>query len=177
MAKLQQLWGLADELGEATDHYFIRLTYKAGTWKHARIPIAKLEVTAKGRNPRFIVTSLSDSSSRELYEQLYCARGDMENRIKDTQLDLFGTRTSSPRWWVNQWRLMLSTYAYLLFETLRDYLDGMQWARASANTLRLRLLKVGAVVIRNTRRIRFLLSEAYPNQDDFALIAQRLMAT
>lgn len=156
--------------------HFIRVIYGAKKWKKARAILAKLEVTDKGPNPRFVVSSLWENK-RTLYRHLYCARGDMENRIKDTQLDLFGTRTSSPNWWTNQWRMLLSTYAYLLFEELRKLVSGTEWANASIHTLRLRLLKIGAVIIRNTRRIRFLLSDAYPHQELFAGIVQRLKAT
>ncbi|OZG69969.1 hypothetical protein BTA51_28445 [Hahella sp. CCB-MM4] len=87
--------------------------YGAKSWSKARAILAKLEVTDKGPNPRFVVSSLWEDK-RVLYRNLYCARGDMENRIKDTQLDLFGTRTSSPKWRTNQWRMLLSTYGYLL---------------------------------------------------------------
>jgi hypothetical protein len=98
----------------------------------------------------------------------------MENRIKDQQLNLFADRTSSPRWWVNQWRMLLSGFAYELFEELRKLLKGTELASASIHSLRLKLLKLGAVVIRNTRRIRFMLSEAYPYQELFAGLIQRL---
>jgi hypothetical protein len=102
----------------------------------------------------------------------------MENRIKDQQLDLFAGRTSSHRWWPNQFRQLLSGLAYTLFEGLRRRaLQNTRLATASPHTLRLTLLKIGAVVIRNTRRIRLLLSSACPHQDLFRLVAQRLNTT
>ena len=99
----------------------------------------------------------------------------MENRIKDQQLDLFAGRTSSHRWWPNQFRQLLSGLAYTLFEGLRRRaLQKTRLATASPNTLRLTLLKIGAVIIRNTRRIRILLSSACPHQDLFRSVALQL---
>jgi len=97
----------------------------------------------------------------------------MENRTKDQQLDLFAGRTSSPQWWTNQWRMLLSVFAWMLFEALIKRLEGTELAKASVNTLRLKLLKIGAVVLRNTRRIRFMLSEACPYKELFAGLVQR----
>jgi len=122
------------------------------------------------------VSHYEEDGAKQYYED-YCARGDTENRIKDQQLDLFAGRTSSPRWWANQWRLILSAFAYVLFERLRDHLQHTELARASIHTLRLKLLKLGAVVIRNSRRIRFLLSEAYPFKELFAGLVARLKPT
>jgi len=155
---------------------FCDFQYAAGTWKkrHRRV-IAKAEHTDKGANPRFIVTSL-DGESQALYDQEYCARGEMENRIKEQQMDLFADRTSCHEWWPNQFRLMLSGLAYVLVETLRRlYLEGTELAQAQAGTIRLKLLKIGAVVIRNTRRVQFLLSSNYPSQDLFIKVAARLV--
>ncbi len=99
----------------------------------------------------------------------------MENRIKDQQLDLFAGRTSCHRWWANQFRLLLSGLAYTLFEGLRARaLKNTALAKASPNRIRLTLLRIGAVVIRNTRRIRILMSSAYPHQDLFRTVAFRL---
>ena len=106
-----------------------------------------------------------------MYDQLYCARGEAENRIKEQQLDLFADRTSCHAWWPNQFRLLLSSLTYTLLEALRRLgLDGTELANAYVGTIRLKLLKIGAVITRNTRRIRFLLSSAYPYQDLFALV-------
>lgn len=136
--------------------------------------IAKLEITHKGPNPRFILTSLQ-GENQALYDDLYCARGDMENRIKEQQLGLFADRTSSTQWWANQFRLMLSSLAYILLETIRrTALKGTELERAQVSTIRLKLLKIGAVILRNTRRIRFLLSSHYPYQNLFKSVVLKL---
>jgi hypothetical protein len=150
------------------------LDYAAGTWDKARRVIAKAEHTAKGKNPRYLVTSLP-GDAQSLYEQTYCARGEMENRIKEHQLGLFADRTSCHAWWANQFRLLLSGAAYVLLETIRRVaLAGTEMARAQVGSIRLKLLKIGVVVLRNTRRIRLLLSSAYPYQALFAHVAARL---
>ena len=136
--------------------------------------IAKLEHSRRGANPRYIVTSLK-GDPQTLYERLYCARGDMENRIKEQQLDLFADRTSCHAWWPNQFRLLLASLAYTLMETIRRIgLKGTALARAYVGTLRLKLLKIGAVILINTRRVRFLLASACPHQDLYFLVARRL---
>ena len=97
----------------------------------------------------------------------------MENRIKEQQLGLFSDRTSCHDWWANQFRLLLSSCAYVLLETVRRLgLAGTELARAQAGTIRLKLLKIGAVVLRNTRRVRLLLSSSYPYQNIFAQVAK-----
>lgn len=148
--------------------------YAAGSWDRERRVIAKAEHSARGSNPRFVVTNL-DGGSQRLYDKLYCARGEMENRIKEQQLDLFADRTSCHDWWANQFRLLLSGLAYSLMETIRRIaLKGTDMARARCNTIRLKLLRIGAIVIRNTRRVRLLLSSAHPNQQLFMQVATRL---
>ena len=138
------------------------------------VGIARIEHTDKGSNPRYVVTNLK-GEGKTLYDKLYCARGEMENRIKEQQLDLFADRTSCHRWWPNQFRLLLSSLAYMLLEAIRRLtLQGTELANAYVGTLRLKLLKVGAIILRNTRRIRFLLSSAYPHQRLFFLVAARL---
>ncbi|MGB0720846.1 MAG: transposase, partial [Gammaproteobacteria bacterium] len=95
------------------------------------------------------------------------------NRIKEQQMGLFADRTSAHRWWANQWRLLLSSLAYTLLEAIRRVgLKGTELARARVDTIRLKLLKVGAIVIRNTRRIRLLLSSAYPHPDLYVRVAE-----
>lgn len=153
--------------------WFWLYRYQAGSWKKARKVIAKMEVTDKGRNPRFVVTTLVGNDA-ELYTEEYCARGDMENRIKDQQLDLFAKRTSSKHWWCNQWRLMLSMFAFLLFEKLRSALSHPRYRKLSVQNLRLKFIKVAAVVVRNTRRIRFLLNENHPEQAEFMRLSYAL---
>ena len=111
--------------------------------------VAKAEHNAHGANPRFVVTNLRDAP-QALYETMYCARGEMENRIKDCQLGLFSDRTSCHLWWPNQFRLLLAALAYVLLERLRTIgLAGTELARAQVWILRCRLLKVGAVIVRD----------------------------
>ena len=155
-----------DHTGEK-QRVFGEFQYQAKSWDKDRRVIVKAEVLEKGPNPRYIVTNRKDDS-RELYEDTYCARGEMENRIKEQQLDLFADRTSCTKWWPNQLRLLFSSLAYVLVKAIRDVaLTGSKLASACAGTIRLKLFKVGAVILRNTRRIRFHLSSAYPNQNLF----------
>lgn len=154
---------------------FTEFLYSAKSWEEERRIIVKAEHTSKGENPRFIVTNLSDDP-QFLYEELYCARGNMENRIKEQQLDLFADRTSCHHWWPNQFRLLLSSCAYVLVLGIRRIgLENTELEKAQCGTIRLKLFKIGAVIIRNTRRVRFLLSSACPNQDLFFKIAAKLV--
>jgi hypothetical protein len=147
---------------------FIELRYAAQSWDKERRVIAKAEHTAKGANPRFILTNL-DGDGQHLYDKVCCARGEMENRIKEQQLDLFAERTSCHAWWANPFRLLLSSCAYVLIETIRRLgLRGTAMARAQCGAIRLKLLKIGAVVLRNTRRVQLLWSSSLPNQGIFA---------
>jgi hypothetical protein len=153
---------------------FAWLDYAAGTWDKERRVIAKAEFTDKGRNPRFVVTNL-EGDAQALYDEVYCARGEMENRIKEQQLGLFADRTSCHCWWANQFRLLLSASAYVLLESIRRVgLAGTELARAQVETIRLKLLKLGTVIVRNTRRIRLLFTSAYPYQSLFATVINRL---
>ena len=153
---------------------FSEVRYAAQTWDTPRRVIVKAEHSARGSNPRFVVTNLTGNAQR-IYDRIYGARGEMENRIKEQQLGLFADRTSCHTWWANQFRLLLSSLAYTLLETLRRVaLHGTALARAQCGTLRLKLLRIGAIVLRNTRRIRLLLSSAYPNRELFCLVAARL---
>ena len=153
---------------------FDEFSYAAGTWDRSRRVIVKAEHAARGANPRYIVTSLKEAP-QYLYDTVYCARGDMENRIKEQQLDLFADRTSCHEWWPNQHRVLLSALAYVLLDAIRRIAlaDG-DLARAYVGTIRLKLLKIGAVVLRNTRRVRLLLSSSCPHQALFFAAAARL---
>jgi hypothetical protein len=136
--------------------------YGAKSWKKERKIIAKAEHTLKGPNLRLIVTNLP-GCGQELYDTIYCARGEMENRIKEQQLYLFADRTSCTKWYSNQFRLLLSSFAYVLLETIRRLaLTGTELAKAQCSTIRLKLLKIGAVIIRNTRRVQFFMTTGYP---------------
>jgi hypothetical protein len=146
---------------------FTQFKYKAKTWDKKRRVIAKAEHSERGANPRYVVTNLEGRSER-LHDDIYCARGEMENRIKEQQLGLFSDRTSCHAWWANQFRLLLSSAAHVLLEALRRLgLSGTEWARAQVGTIRLRLLKIGAVITRNTRRIRLWLSSSFPLKELF----------
>jgi hypothetical protein len=165
----QQQWAATSE----KPRLFGEVAYAAGTWKHSRRVIVKAEHGARGENPRFLVTNLGDDP-KTLYEDVYCARGEMENRIKEQQLGLFADRTSCHAWWANQFRLLRASLAYVLLENLRRRgLADTEWAHAQCATLRVKLLKIGGVILRNTRRIRFLLPDAYPWPDLFWRVAER----
>lgn len=141
------------------------------TWTRSRRVVAKAEHLAKGSNPRFVVTSLSaqQGEARRLYEAIYCARGDMENRIKEQQLALFADRTSSTKMQANQLRLWFSTLAYLLIHQLRRLgLKGTALSQAQCDTIRLKLLKIGAQVKITVRRIVLSLASGYPYERIFA---------
>ena len=160
----------------AKQRLFGEVQYAAQTWRQARRVIVKAEHTDQGSNPRFVVTNLP-TAAQELYDQTYCARGEMENRIKEQQLGLFSDRTSCQQWWANQFRLLLSSCAYVLVESIRRLgLAGTELARAQVSTIRLKLFKIGAVVLRNSRRVRLLLSSSYPYQKIFAQVAHTFAA-
>ena len=151
---------------------FQGFAYKAKSWNWMRYAIHKAEHGPKGENPRFVITNM-DEDPQQIYDGIYCPRGEMENRIKE-QLQLFHDRTSAHGWWANQWRLLLSALAYTLMEALRRLgLNGTELANAQCATIRLKLVKIGAVVIRKARIIRVHFSQAYPFQDIFAVAHQR----
>lgn len=148
--------------------------YAAQSWDCPRRVVTRLEFSAQGSNPRFIVTNL-DGTPSDLYDGLYCLRGEAENRIKETQLDLFGTRASCHRFLANWLRVMFSALAYTLMQRLRELaLTNTELAKASAATIRVRLLKIGAAVLRNTRRIRILLASHHPLRDAYFMAANAL---
>jgi len=166
---------------EATEHaarVFRDFRYRTRkSWSCERRVIGKAEHLAKGENPRFVVTTLSTQEwdARSLYEELYCARGDMENRIKEQQLALFADRTSTHEMRSNQLRLYFSSFAYVLMQTLRRLgLNGTSMARAQCDTIRLKLFKIGAHIRLSVRRVRIAFSESYPYAELFRQIMQRL---
>ncbi|WP_066343615.1 IS1380 family transposase [Azohydromonas lata] len=149
-------------------------SYGAKTWGRERRVVARLEHDARGANPRFIVTSLT-GHAEVLYERLYCARGEAENRIKEAQLDLFGRRASCHKYHANQLRLLLAALAYTLMIKLRCLgLQGTELAQACSATIRIRLLKIGAAIVRNTRRVRLFLASHHPLQHVFEAAARAL---
>lgn len=134
---------------------------------------------AKGANPRFVVASLKrrDIDARTLYERVYCACGEMENKIKEHQLDLWADRTSAATMKANQLRLWVSSFAYVLIEALqRIGLAHTELANATCGTIRLKLLKIGARVTVSVRRIKIAIASACPFQSEFALAHARLRA-
>jgi hypothetical protein len=154
---------------------FTEFPYAAQSWDRQRRVIHKAEHNSHGDNPRFVVTSLEDEA-QSLYDRIYCARGEMENRIKEQQLGLFAGRTSCHHFVANQFRLLLSSFAYTLIQTLRcTALEGTELAQAQATTIRGKLLKIGAVVTTSVRRIVLQLSNAYPLKDLFLKVVNRLV--
>ena len=139
--------------------------------------VGKAEYLAKGENPRFIVTSIAseEKQARELYEDFYCARGDMENRIKEQQLGLFADRTSTSWMRSNQLRLYFSSFAYILMHTLRRLgLEGTELAKAQCDTIRLKLFKIGAQIQVTVRKVWISFSESYPYLKLFQQVFARL---
>lgn len=149
------------------------------SWSRERRVVGKAEWTGNKANPRFVVTSLlaEHADARHLYEKIYCARGDMENRIKECQLDLYADRTSAATMRANQLRLWFASMAYVLMCALRRIgLQRTQFARATCGTIRLKLLKIGACVVQSVRRIKFAMASGFPHRREFAL-AHRALTT
>jgi len=169
-AQMHQAHVLHQTTGKAA-RIFSEFDYRTRkSWSCARRVVAKAEYLDKGENPRFVVTSLTadEWGPQDLYEKLYCARGEMENRIKE-QMCLFADRLSTDEMQGNQLRLYFSALAYTLMEALRRLgLKGTAWAEAQVDTIRLKLLKIGAVVRISVRRVLLQLSSAYPWKDLFA---------
>ena len=154
---------------------FGSFAYAAGSWDRPRRVIVKAEHTAEGKNPRFLVVNVP-GDPQELYEVVYCQRGEAENRIKEQQLDLFADRTSCHRFVANQFRLLLSSAAYVLVQTLRRTArKGTELAEAQVGTIRLKLFKVAARVEVTARRVVFHLSSSYPYQAIFREVHARVM--
>jgi Transposase DDE domain group 1 len=153
---------------------FGSFSYAAGSWDRRRRVIVKAEHTAQGPNPRFVVVNVP-GDPQELYEEVYCQRGEMENRIKEQQLGLFADRTSCHRFLANQFRLLLSSAAYVLVQALRrTALAGTELARAQVGTIRLKLFKVAARVVVSVRRVVFHLASSYPYQAVFGEVYERV---
>ena len=154
---------------------FGSFSYAAGTWDRPRRVIVKAEHTAQGANPRFVVAN-TPGDPQELYEDVYCQRGEAENRIKEQQLDLFADRTSCHRFLANQFRLLLSSAAYVLVQALRrTALAGTELAEAQVGTIRLKLFKVAARVVVSARRVVFHLASSYPYQAIFREVYARVI--
>ena len=168
------------EASGQTEHVYTEVRYAAGTWAHPRRVVIKAEVVQlPGRdprdNPRFVVTNLRPSP-RFVYEQVYCARGDIENRIKELHDGLQIGRTSCGRFWANQLRVLLTAAAYVLMQELRLRAAHTACARAQVTTLRERLLKLGVHVVGSVRRIVLHLPTSTPFLDAWRHIALALGA-
>jgi len=165
-----ELMGKAEEQFKRTgqkQRLFAAFDHAALTWKAPRWVIAKAEHTEKGANPRFILTNIV-GDPQKIYDQRYCARGEMENRVKE-QMMLFADRVSAHRWWSNQWRLLLSALAYTLMEAVRRLaLAGTELAQATCQTIRLKLIKIGTVIERKLTLVRLHFSSSHPLQALFA---------
>lgn len=142
---------------------FDSFEYKANSWEKARKIVAKVEITKKGENLRYIVSNVEDAQPQQLYDVIYCARGNMENNIKDHKISLKSDRTSCHRFEANQFRLFLHSASYILMYDLRDnVLKGTEFASAQFDTIRLRVLKIGAQVRELKTRIKLHFPTAYP---------------
>lgn len=179
-ALLQQARQEYERTGQAA-RLFHDFSYQTrDSWSRPRRVVGKAEYLAKGPNPRFVVTSLPSKGweAQTLYEQLYCARGEMENRIKEQQLDLFADRTSAATLRANQLRLWFSSVAYLLMQELRQWaLKETDWVKAQCGTIRTKLLKIGAQVRISVRRILISLASGSPYEEVFrqAYVALRML--
>src|SRR5246127_29565 len=175
-AQMHQAQMLHRTSGKAA-RVFAEFSYQTRkSWSCSRRVVAKAEYLDKGENPRFVVTSLSEKqwTAQDLYEKLYCARGEMENRIKE-QMCLFADRLSTDEMKGNQLRLYFSALAYTLMEALRRLaLKGTEWAQAQVDTIRLRLFKIGAIVRVSVRRIVLQMSSTYPWKHIYAKAFQAL---
>ena len=165
------------QTGQAS-RVFVEFEYQTlDSWSHARRVVAKAEHLAQGPNPRFVTTSIAaeEVAAAVLYEQHYCGRGDMENRIKEQQLYMFARRTSCATMRANQLRLWFSAIAYTLQVALRRLgLTGTELAQAQCHTIRLKLLKIGAQVRVTVRKVWISLSESFPYQDLFRRVYRNL---
>ena len=174
MKKAKRDWAC---LGHAARRY-LQISYRTKkSWSCARRVVAKAEYMDKGPNPRFVVTNLPswEHEPGALYEKLYCARGEMENRIKEQQLYLFADRTSSATMKANQLRLWFSSLAYVILNELRTAgLRKTRMAEATCQSIRLNLLKIGAHVKVSVRRVLFSMASAYPDQDLFRSVLHNL---
>ena len=176
---LQEARALSEKRGKAGRVYRDVLWWTRDSWSRRRRVVAKAEWIADDANPRFIVTSLKPDRwrAKALYEDLYCARGDMENRIKECQLDLFADRTSARTMRANQLRLWFASFAYVLLCALRRIgLAHTRLAAATCGTIRLKLLKIGAQVRVSVRRIKIAMASACPNAHEFKLAHARIRA-
>jgi hypothetical protein len=180
---------VSEELNEASRLYeetqqaarvYKDFTYRTlDSWSRERRVVGKCEHLAKGANPRFVVTSIpaSEMDARQLYEDEYCARGEMENRIKEQQQDMFADRTSTHEMRSNQLRLWFASVAYTIVNALRQFgLRGTRMERAQCGTIREKLFKIGAQVQVSVRRVVARFSSAWPLREQFRAVLRNIQA-
>jgi DDE family transposase len=178
-AELAEARAESQTTGQAARRFKELIWSTRKSWSRERRVVAKAEWTKGEANPRFIVTSLTpaDGDGRHLYEAIYCARGEMENRIKECQMDLFADRTSTATMKANQLRLWFASMAYVLTDSLRRIaLQATDLADASCGTIRRKLFKIGALVTISVRRIKFALASGCPYKATFATAHRALVA-
>jgi hypothetical protein len=176
-AELAQAKAMAEQTGRPARRFKDFNWSTLDSWSRSRRVIGKAEWTQGEANPRFVVTSLqrAEAGARHLYEDIYCARGDMENRIKECQLDLYADRTSAATMRANQLRLWFASMAYVLLCALRRIgLTETAFADATCGTIRLKLLKIGALVRFSVRRIKIAMTSACPAAQDWGRAAHHL---
>ena len=177
--ELEQAAAISQRTGKPARRFKQFMWTTRNSWSHRRRVVAKAEWTQGEANPRFVVTSLTQAEckARYLYEKIYCARGDMENRIKECQLDLYADRTSTATMRANQMRLWFASMAYVLLCALRRIgLHDTEYAKATCGTIRLKLLKIGALVRISVRRIKVAMASGCPAAAAWGLAAVRLAA-
>ena len=173
-AELAQAKATAEQTGRPARRFKEFQWSTLDSWSRSRRVIGKAEWTQGEANPRFVVTSLkrSEAGARHLYQDIYCARGDMENRIKECQLHLYADRTSAATMRANQLRLWFGSMAYVLLCALRRIaLAETAFADATCGTIRLKLLKIGALVRVSVRRIKIAMASAYPAAEEWGRAA------
>src|SRR6266403_1504242 len=178
--ELEQAAATSQRTGKPARRFKQFMWTTRGSWSRRRRVVAKAEWTQGEANPRCVVTSLAreECKARYLYEKIYCARGDMENRIKECQLDLYADRTSTASMRANQLRLWFASMAYVLLCALRRIgLHDTEYAKATCGTIRLKLLKIGALVRISVRRIKVAMASGCPAAAAWGLAAVRLAAS
>jgi len=181
--RLQTLGKLLTEQAEkqyqetgSKQRLFGEFQYQAKGWKQQRRVIVKVEHHDKGTNFRCVITNLEHEDPQYIDDYEYCPRGNMENGIKQLKLDFFSDRNSCHHFLANQFRVLLSSIAYILVNELRQtHLAGTALTKAYGGTIRLKLFKIGAIILINSRRIQFLLSSYYPEQKLFAHVARQFV--
>ena len=175
-ASLQEFVKSEFERTHTSQKEFTSFEYAASTWKCSRKVIAKCEHNAIGSNVRYIVTNIKGEDA-ELYMDIYCKRGDMENRIKEVQLDMFGDRMSSSSFTTNQFRLLLSAISYAYLNRLKEILHMPDTPRMYCNTIRLKVIKVATYIRQNTRKIFIDFAKNHPYKDILSQAFNKICTT